>query len=351
VRIPIEWTHWGKEVVTLGTVTGAVLAGLILHWVIFRVLARYAARDETWLEHVLVQRWRRPARYVLPLLLLILILPTLHLPADLQVVVREILVVTFTITLTWMSINTVFVMRDIILRPYNLQLKDNLKARMMHTQINLVVKIFLVVIIITAIVSILMTFEKVRQLGLSILASAGVLGIIVGFAAQRSIATLFAGFQVAITQPIRIDDVVIVEGEWGWIEDIALTYVVVRIWDLRRLVVPITYFLEKPFQNWTRKSADILGTVFLYVDYSVPVGEIRDELYRLLASSRLWDGKVWNVQITNCTERAMELRCLMSAADSSTAWDLRCEVREKLIDYIRQHHPGSFPTLRAQIRR
>jgi small-conductance mechanosensitive channel len=206
-----------------------------------------------------------------------------------------------------------------------------------------------VIIIITAVVAILMTFERVRQLGLSILASAGILGIIVGFAAQRSIATIFAGFQIAITQPIRIDDVVIVEGEWGWIEEITLTYVLVRIWDLRRLVVPTSYFLDKPFQNWTRRSADILGTVFLYVDYSVPVEEIRCELHRLLAASSQWDGKVWNVQVTNCTERTVELRCLMSAADSPSAWDLRCEIREKLIDYIRQHHPDAFPKLRARI--
>jgi small-conductance mechanosensitive channel len=349
MHLPMDWTKWGVEAVSAGTIAAAVVAGLILHWFIFRVLFRYAARADTWLEHVLVQRWRHPARYLIPLLMLILISPTLHFQVGLQVVVRNLFVVTLTITLAWMLINTVFVMRDLILRPYDLQVKDNLKARVMHTQVNLAVKIFLVIIIITAIVSILMTFEKVRQLGLSIMASAGVLGMIIGFAAQRSIATIFAGFQVAITQPIRIDDVVIVEGEWGWIENITLTYVVVRIWDLRRLVVPTNYFLEKPFQNWTRRSADLLGTVFLYVDYSVPVEEIRRELYRLLAASSLWDGKVWNVQVTNCAERAVELRCLMSAADAPSAWDLRCEIREKLIDYIRKYHPGSFPKLRARI--
>jgi small-conductance mechanosensitive channel len=195
-----------------------------------------------------------------------------------------------------------------------------------------------------------MTFEKVRQLGATLLASAGIVGIIVGIAAQKSIATLFAGIQLAITQPMRIDDVVIVENEWGRIEEITLTYVVVRIWDLRRLIVPITYFLEKPFQNWTRISADILGTVFLYVDYTVPVEAVRTELRRILESSPLWDGQVCVLQVTNATERTVELRALMSAADSSSGWGLRCEVREKLIEFIRQNYPEGLPKVRAELR-
>jgi small-conductance mechanosensitive channel len=157
----------------------------------------------------------------------------------------------------------------------------------------------------------------VRQFGASILASAGIAGIVVGFAAQRSIATLLAGFQIALTQPIRVDDVVIVEGEWGRIEDITLTYVVVRVWDLRRLVVPITHFIEQPFQNWTRASADIIGSVFLYVDYTVPLEPLRAELTRILTSSRLWDGKVNALQVTEAKEHTLELRALVSAADAS----------------------------------
>jgi hypothetical protein len=192
-------------------------------------------------------------------------------------------------------------------------------------------------------------FEPVRQLGTSILASAGIAGIIIGFAAQRSIATLLAGLQIAVTQPIRLDDVVIVENEWGRIEDITLTYVTVRIWDERRLVVPIAYFIEQPFQNWTRTSADILGTVFLHVDYRAPLAAIRAELDRVLAESACWDGKVKVLQVTDAREHTLELRALASAADASLAWDLRCEIRERLITFLQTHHPDCLPRVRAEV--
>ena len=150
--------------------------------------------------------------------------------------------------------------------------------------------------------------------------------------------------------PIRLDDVVIVEGEWGRIEEIGTTYVVVRIWDFRRLVVPLSYFIEKPFQNWTRKSADLLGTVFIYTDYTVPVDEVRSQLHAVLQSSGLWDGKTWGLQVTNATENVVELRALMSAPDSGTAWDLRCEVREKMIKFLQEKFPDSLPKLRAELK-
>jgi small-conductance mechanosensitive channel len=196
----------------------------------------------------------------------------------------------------------------------------------------------------------LMMFDTVRSLGASVLASAGVIGIIVGFAAQRTIANLFAGFQLAMTQPIRIDDVVIVENEWGRIEEITLTYVVVRIWDLRRLIVPLSYFIERPFQNWTRAQSDILATVFLYTDYAVPVDAMREELKRILAQAPDWDGKVCALQVTNASDRSVELRALASAADASKAWNLRCEIREKLIFFVQQNYPDSLPRVRAEMR-
>ncbi len=171
----------------------------------------------------------------------------------------------------------------------------------------------------------------------------------VGLAAQKTIGTIIAGLQIAFTQPIRLDDVVIVEGEWGRIEEITLTYVVVRIWDLRRLIVPITYFIETPFQNWTRTSADILGTVFLYVDHTVPIDAVRAELQKILEASEAWDRKVCVLQVTNTSERAVELRALMSAADASLAWNLRCEVREKLVEFIRRDYPHALPRLRAEL--
>jgi len=205
------------------------------------------------------------------------------------------------------------------------------------------------IVVIFTLASMLMVFEPVRQFGASILASAGVAGLVVGFAAQKSIATLLAGFQIALTQPIRVDDVVIVEGEWGRIEEITLTYVVVCIWDLRRLVVPIGYFIEQPFQNWTRTSADLLGTVELHVDYTVPVDALRTKLTSILESSRHWDRKVNVLQVTDATEQTLVVRALASAANASSCWDLRCEVREKLVAYLRREHPESFPRVRGRL--
>jgi small-conductance mechanosensitive channel len=242
-----------------------------------------------------------------------------------------------------------FVLDDFILSQYKIDVADNLQARKIYTQLQVLKRIVVVIIGIITLAAMLMTFEKVRQLGTSILASAGVIGIIIGVAAQRTLATFIAGFQIAVSQPIRLDDVVIVENEWGRIEEITLTYVVVRIWDLRRLIVPITHFIEKPFQNWTRATADILGTVFLYVDYTVPIQALRQELHSILQSSPLWDGSAWGLQVTNATDRTVEIRALMSARDASAAWNLRCEVREKLIEYIKNNYPAGLPKVRAEI--
>jgi small-conductance mechanosensitive channel len=249
---------------------------------------------------------------------------------------------------SWLLISTVFVLEDFVVRRFKVGVKDNLRARKIHTQFRVLKRIAVITIGVIALASMLITFPKVQQLGTTILASAGIIGIVVGMAAQRTIGAFIAGLQIAFTQPIRVDDVVIVENEWGRIEEITLTYVVVLIWDLRRLIVPITYFIEKPFQNWTRVSADILGTVFLYVDYTVPIEAVRDELQRLLKDSPLWDGKVCVLQVTNASERSVELRALMSASDSSAAWSLRCEVREKLIDFIKAKYPHALPKLRAE---
>jgi small-conductance mechanosensitive channel len=238
---------------------------------------------------------------------------------------------------------------EAVLNQFRIDVKDNLEARKVYTQVKVLKKIAVVVIVIFTAASMLMVFDAVRQLGTSILASAGVAGIIVGFAAQRSIATVLAGFQIALTQPIRLDDVVIVESEWGRIEEITLTYVVVLIWDQRRLIVPINYFIEKPFQNWTRVSAALLGSVFLYVDYTLPLKALRDQLDRLLENSARWDRKVKVVQVTDAKPNGMEVRVLVSAPDAPTAWDLRCELREKLIDFLQQNYPQCLPRTRAEI--
>lgn len=255
----------------------------------------------------------------------------------------------YIISITWGIIVGIRIAKKIILLRYDINEKDNLKSRKLYTQYNVLERILIFIIILFAIGTALMTFDSIRRIGVSLFASAGLAGIIIGLAAQKVIGTVLAGIQIALTQPIRIDDVLVVEGEWGWVEEITLTYVVVRIWDKRRLILPSTYFIENPFQNWTRVSADILGTVFIYSDYKIPVDEVRKELTRLLENTKLWDKKVNVLQVTNATEQTVELRALVSAKDSPTAWDLRVFIRENLIAFIQQNYPECLPKTRIEL--
>jgi small-conductance mechanosensitive channel len=251
--------------------------------------------------------------------------------------------------MAWAVIVVLRIFKWIFLEKYDTSKVDNLRSRKFHTQFNILERILIFLIIIVAFGLILMLFEDVRRIGISVFASAGVIGIIIGLAAQRVIAAVLAGLQIAITQPIRLDDVVIIENEWGRIEEIALTYVVVNIWDKRRLIVPSTYFFEKPFQNWTRTTSEILGTVFIYTDYHVSFDALRKELTRLLESTPLWDKKVNVLQVTDAKPNGVEVRALMSAKDSSTAWDLRVFIREKLIEFLQKNYPESLPKTRVLI--
>lgn len=269
-------------------------------------------------------------------------------PEDLAYIQNQpIFAVLFIINLTWIVIELSNVFRHSFLEKYAYDKADNLKERRILTQVAFIRKIFIIIVVTIAFAATLMNFESARKVGTGLLTSAGIMGIIIGFAAQKSIANLLAGFQIAFTQPIRLDDVVVVEGEWGKIEEINLTYVVVRIWDQRRLVLPITYFLENPFQNWTRTTADIWGTVFLYVDHTVPVQDLKNKLREILENSPLWDRKVQVLQVTDIKERTVEIRCLMSTVDSPTAFDLRCLVREKMLAYIQEKYPHSLPKTRV----
>jgi len=306
-----------------------------------------AATGKTW-DILLAAFFAEALRLIPPIIGLILIVPALHIAPRYQQLAGHSLSVLLILAMGAMFIQLANSAEGAILGRYRIDIADNLAARKIHTQAKLLKKVALIVIGTFTLASMLMVFDPVRQLGASILASAGVAGIIIGFAAQHSLSTLFAGVQLALTQPIRLDDAVIVEGEWGRIEEITLTYVVVRIWDLRRLIVPVSYFIEKPFQNWTRVSADLLGSVFLYVDFTVPVKALREELDRILAASKLWDGKVKVLQVTDAKERTLELRILASASDSGRTFDLRCEVREKLVDFLQQHYPRSLPTVRTE---
>jgi small-conductance mechanosensitive channel len=349
------WPMTGPVLAALNwTYRIGVLCGLL--WLLSRAgrlieafLLSLSARAETSWDDVLLPLAGRAVRRTLPLLALILGAPALSLSPALAEVVSNGTSLLLIAVVALVLFQIVDASASFVLRQHRLDVKDNLQARSVHTQVVVLKKVAATIIGIFTLASMLMVFDSVRQFGASILASAGIAGIVIGFAAQRSIATLLAGFQIALTQPIRVDDVVIVEGEWGRIEDITLTYVVVRIWDLRRLVVPISYFIEQPFQNWTRASADILGTVFLRVDYAVPLDALRAELTRILEASPYWDRKVNVLQVTEAGERTLELRALASAADASLAWDLRCEVREKLVAFVQRHYPASLPHLRASI--
>ncbi len=335
-------------------VIGALVVALVVHYLLFKILTRISKKTETGLDESLATHFREPARWIMIFVALRLVMPLFvtelaEVSPGLIELFQHLFGLAVIFLVSWLLIRSTYVLSDFVIRRFDVAAKDNLRARKIHTQLNVLRRIVIFIVIVIAFGTMLMTFERVRQLGTSILASAGIAGIVVGLAAQKTIGTFIAGLQIAFTQPIRVDDVVIVEGEWGRIEEITLTYVVVKIWDLRRLVVPITYFIEKPFQNWTRVTADLLGTVFLYVDYTVPVDAVRKQLQKILKESESWGGKVCGVQVTNTTDRTVELRALMSAADASAAWNLRCEVREKLIAFIRQKYPDALPKVRAEL--
>lgn len=252
--------------------------------------------------------------------------------------------------LTWLGVRCAGAVKLGVVELYPVHNTDNLEARRIQTQTGVLTRSLMFVIVLIGISSALMTFPGVRQIGTSLLASAGVAGLVVGFAARPVLGNLLAGLQIALAQPIRLDDVVIVENEWGWVEEITGTYVVVRLWDQRRMVVPLQWFIEHPFQNWTRDSAEIIGTVFLWVDYHMPLEPLRQEIKRLCEASPDWDGRVCIIQVTDASERTVQLRALVSSVNSPRNWDLRCHVREGLIDFIQREYPDYLPRVRAELR-
>lgn len=249
----------------------------------------------------------------------------------------------------WLVIALTRVGGDLLYASYDIDAKDNRHARAMVTKFAVLRRVWLGLVIVCTAGAIFMTFPSIRQLGAGLLASAGVAGIVIGVAARPTVETLIASVQIAITEPISLDDVVIVEGEWGKIEEIRPTYVVVRIWDDRRLIVPLTYFINQTFQNWTRTKSELLGSVTVNVDYRTPVAKVREEVERIVARQEKWDQRFWNLQVSDAGERTMTLRVLCTAVDASLAWDLRCAVREELIAYLQREHPEALPRMRADV--
>jgi small-conductance mechanosensitive channel len=295
---------------------------------------------------LLYQRSRNILRFGVVVLALSVLIPTLPISKDVNSVIHNVLVASIILLIGWIVNIAANIAAESYLNKLNLHQADNLLARKAMTQVRVLKRCISLVIMLLTIGFAFMTFDSVRQFGISIFASAGAAGLILGLAARPVLSNLIAGVQIALTQPIRIEDAVVVENEWGWIEELDSTYVVVRLWDRRRLIVPLSYFLEKPFQNWTRRGASIIGTVLLYLDYSAPIGRIRDEVTRIVSGSKLWDQDVVNLQVTDTKENTIEVRILVSAADSPSAWDLRCEVREKILAFIRSEVPLALPRRR-----
>ncbi len=328
----------------------------VFFWLFFRFthvleahLAAWAARSESKFDDLFVPLIGKCLRILLPVIGIIFALPILNLPPEYAGILGKGTSILLIVAVAVILFQAVNLGEKAVLTRFDIKAADNLQARKIYTQVHVISKVVYAIIALFTIASILMLFQEVRQFGTSILASAGVVGIIIGFAAQKTISNLFAGFQIAMTQPIRLDDVVIVEGEWGRVEEISLTYVTIHIWDDRRLIVPLGYFIEKPFQNWTRVSAKLLGSVFVWVDYTLPLDEVRKALKEIIEPHPLWDKRFWNLQVTDATEKTMQLRVLATTADSSKGWDLRCDIREKLIAYIQKNHPQSLPRFRAEL--
>ena len=343
------WLHWlPDQVVALCIVLLAVLIAYSLHRTVRKLLRHLLAVRYPYAFSVFTQM-RGVTRLALLILALIIAVPVAPFDAATADWLARLLLLAVIALLGWTAITALNIAADLYLRQFRIDTADNLLARKHLTQVRVLMRTADVLVVIVTVGAALMTFEPVRQYGVSLFASAGVAGIVAGLAARPVLSNLFAGVQLAMTQPIRIDDQVVIENEWGTIEEITSTYVVVRLWDWRRLIVPLTYFIEKPFQNWTRENSALIGSAFIYVDYRAPVGIIREKLNDIVKQSKNWNGKVVNLQVTDAKEGTIELRCLMSAYSAGHAFDLRCEVREQLVDFLQKEHPEALPRQRMDV--
>lgn len=341
---------WHSLLWSAGLLAAAVAVALIARALLIWLLRRVTRRRGTLLGQSLVRHGAGPAQWIFPLLAVLSVLPGLPLPLGLKTALEHITGLGLIASVAWLVVLLVQVTSDVLAGRYRLDVEDNLTARRIQTQFQMLHRVAVILVVIVTLAIMLMTFPAIKHIGLSILASAGLASLVVGMAMKDTFANLIAGVQIAFTQPFRIEDAVIVEGEFGWVEEIGTMYVVVRIWDLRRLVLPLSYFLDHPFQNWTRSSADLLANVILYADYTVPMDELRAELRRICESTKLWHGKVCVLQATDASEHTVQLRALMDARNSADAWDLRCLVREKLIEFLQKKYPESLPRYRGELR-
>ncbi len=343
--LPLIERHAHRLVFGSFVLSGTLVAGFVTYGVVFHLLLRRSASPT---EHRTLQRFRKPAFWLLMVSSAMLAVPTFGISNYAEDIAEHVLHIFFILCLAWLLICGVYAAQDILLRRYDISREDNLRARQVRTQMAVMRRLAIGFVGLLALGLVLYTFNHTRlwQAGAGLLASAGLASLALAAAAKTTVSNLLAGIQIALTEPIRIDDVVIVDGQWGRIEEITSAYVVVCIWNLQRLIVPLSYFIENPFQNWTRTSANLMGTFFLYADYTCPIAPLREELTRVLKSTDLWDGKVNVLQVTEFTPQAMQVRALMSARDSGRLWDLRCYVREQLIDFLQKNYPQCLPKQR-----
>ena len=331
---------------------GAIVFANLFHYVLFRVIRRKEATSSTRGLGVR-QHLARPARAIFLLTCVLIALPFIPgIPEHVLHLVRHGTFMVIVACLGWFAVGCIYILQALLLRRYDLTAADNVRARRVHTQFQVFRRIAIAFVTIITAGALLWTFNDPRiwHYGSGLLASAGVATLVVAAAAKSTASNFLAGLQIALTEPIKLDDVVVVQGEWGRVEEITSAYVVIKIWDLRRLIVPLSWFIENAFANWTRESANILTTSFLYLDYEVPVKELRSQLESIVKSAPQWDGAAVGLQVTNLTDRSMEIRCLMSASDASKAFDLQCLVREEMMDWVREHYPTAFPTARFAAR-
>jgi len=340
VKDLLDWLP--DAVVALLVLAIAVLIALALHRWARKLVRRALAGRYPYLFSTFTQT-RGVSRLALLILAVMVAIPLAPLRPETAELLARLLGVAVIGLIGWGAIIALHIAADLYLRRFRLDIDDNLLARKHNTEVRVLSRTIDVLLVMLTLSAALMTFPAVRQYGLSLFASAGVAGIVAGLAARPVLSNLMAGVQLAMTQPIRLYDAVFVENEYGTVEEITSTYVVVKLWDLRRMIVPLTYFIEKPFQNWTREMTALVGSVMIYVDYAAPVGIIREKLNEILKQSDKWDGKTAALQVTDFKEGTMELRCLMSARAAAQTFNLRCEVREKLIAFLQKNHPEALP--------
>lgn len=328
------------------TLAAVAVGALVLAWLIDVVVRTAAARRQGRLLTAIRRSCRRPFRATVLTGSLLIANAYAGLPVTARTPVGHALRVLTVAAAAWLVVKVVFIAEDAAVTRVPVDVTDNRRARKVRTQIRLLRRFTAAVVVFLAIGFALMTLPGFRTVGASLLASAGFLGVVAGLAAQTTLGNVFAGLQLAFTDALRLDDVVVVENEWGRVEEITLTYVVLALWDERRLVLPTSYFTTTPFQNWTRTESRVLGEVTLHVDYAAPVEEMREEAHRIVAQSPLWDGKDWVLQVVETTPTTVVVRVLASAADAPSAWDLRCEIREKLLAWLQRTHPQGLPHVR-----